>query len=59
MEVKIDHGNEEFVITVKGSIFGGINVKQGDDLIYIGKEKIRGFVAAVRAVASDTLGEEV
>lgn len=59
MEMKIDHSNEVLAITVKSNIFDGINIVQGDDLIYIGEEKIRGFVAAVRAVASDILGEEV
>lgn len=69
MEVKIDHSNEKMVITVKDSIFGEIEVSRGDDriyivqgsddLIFIEENRLREFVAAVRAVASDLLGEEV
>lgn len=59
MEVTIDHNNDQLVATVKINIFGGINVVQGDDLIYISEDNVREFVAAVRAVASHILGEEV
>lgn len=59
MEVKVDHPKEQLVTTVKKGAFNGINVVQGDDLIYIDEDRVRKFVAAVRAVASDFLGEEV
>ena len=59
MEVKVDHTSEQLVTTVKKGAFNGISVVQGDDLIYIDEDSVRKFVAAVRAVASYLLGEEV
>lgn len=59
MEVKLEHDNKELEITVKGNVFGGINIVQGDDLIYIVEGRFKEFAAAIRAVASDMMGEEV
>lgn len=59
MKMKIDHSNEKMVITVEESALGGLAIHQGDDMIYVHTDNIKLFVAAVRAVASDMLGEEV
>lgn len=59
MKVKIDHSNEKMVITVEESALGGLAIHQGDDMIYVHTDNIKLFVAAVQAVASDMLGEEV
>jgi len=57
--ITVEHKSEEMVIRVHKGMFGGLTVSQGDDLIYVDPDKIKLFVAAVRAVASDMLGEEV
>jgi len=51
MEMKIDSENEELVITVRGTISGGIDVTQGDDLICITPDKIVDFVMAAHSIA--------
>ncbi len=57
--IKIENANESLVISVQENEFGDLDVVQGDDLIYVYREDIKLFVAAVRAVATDMLGEEV
>lgn len=57
--ITIEHANKELVIEVKESLVDGLAVQQGDDLIYVKRDNIKLFVAAVRAVATDMLGEEV
>ncbi len=60
MEVKIKNTGDQLVTMVKIDMFGEINIVQGsDDLIFIEENRLREFVAAVRAVASHILGEEV
>lgn len=57
--ITVPHENGELAIKVKESIVDGLAVEQGDDLIYVKRDNIKLFVAAVRAVASDMLKEEV
>lgn len=57
--ITIAHESEELVIRVRKGMFGGLTVDQWDDHIYVDPEDIKLFVAAVRAVATDILGEEV
>jgi hypothetical protein len=57
--ITIEHANKELVIEVKESLVDGLAVQQGDDLIYVKRDNIKLFVAAVRAVATDMLKEEV
>lgn len=57
--ITIEHENGALAIKVSTAFFGGIHVRQGDDLIYVNPDDIKLFVAAVRAVATDILGEEV
>lgn len=57
--ITIAHENEELVIRVRKNMFKGMAVFQGDDHIYVHPDDIKLFVAAVRAVATDILGEEV
>jgi hypothetical protein len=57
--ITIVNKNDELVIKVHKGMFGGLSVDQGDDLIYVDPDNIKLFVAAVRAVATDMLGEEV
>lgn len=58
--ITIEHEKEDLKITVyKGMFGGGLMVDQGNDLIYVNPNSIKMFVAAVRAVASEMLGEEV
>jgi len=57
--ITIEHENKALVIEVKESLVDGLAVEQGDDLIYVKRDNIKLFVAAVRAVATDMLGEEV
>lgn len=57
--ITIEHKSGEMVIRVDEAAIGGIWVYQGDDTIYVDPDDIKLFVAAVRAVATDILGEEV
>jgi hypothetical protein len=57
--IRIESKNDEMVIIVYKGKFGDLEIRQGDDLIYIHQDNVRLMVAAVRAVATDMLGEEV
>lgn len=57
--ITIEHENKELEIKVYKNMSDGLTVDQGDDLIYVDTDNIKLLLAAVRAVATDILGEEV
>lgn len=59
MKIKIDNMNYDQGIVVESSVFDGLVITQGDDIIYVTEDMIRQFVSAVNVVAKDILGEAV